>query len=77
MLKRNPTDWYNQAMARPVNVPEETLAKRIELAEKLRALSVQAGVTPTAEMIADEMLLMTGKMANEEFNQYLLCKYGQ
>ncbi len=71
---KTPDEWFKEAMARPVKVPEKTLEKRIELAEKLRALAVTSGIQPTTEMIADEMLIITGRMNKEEFNKYLQFK---
>ncbi len=77
MLKRNPTDWYAEAVKRPVRVPHEELRKRMKLAASLRQLTAEYAEQPTKEMIADEMLLMMGKMERSEFNQYLACKYGE
>ena len=76
MLKRDPASWYEEAMQRKVSVPETTLKKRIKVAEKLRQLATESGVYPTKDMVADEMLLITGRMDKEEFNQYFALKNG-
>lgn len=70
----SPKHWYEAATARPAGVPEDVIENRLEGAEVYRQSTREAGYPVTDEMISDEMLLITGRMDREEFNDYLRFK---
>lgn len=71
MKYKNTKEWYLAARARPQSVTNKIVDDRLKAAKIFHESSIKAGLAPTDEMIADEMLLITGRMNREEFNAYL------
>lgn len=68
------SEWYEKAALREQTVSDEVLKKRLKAAKIIHDSSIESGLDVTQEMIDDELLLITGRMDREEFNDYISFK---
>jgi len=69
----NAHQWREVAMARACGVSEEESERR---RERVVSHHRSEGTEPDADQLADYELYIRGKMDIDEYQQYLLFKYG-